>query len=252
MEPWTYEELFKVNSSLTRRLDVDELAKRYALADGIPRAVLSANVNIPKQICDAIRKLSGDELTKVLADIDKGLMTTADTEISHKVCQMVPRKGRAECALIPAGIFAARHIRAMASLSEDSGFEALFKSLGMIKNAGVFEGHTFEACVHMALEIGRSDVVTDGMLLSSNAPDFLNMWKGSRQCFSIINALYDKSELDGLLSSAPNSYWRASKSNFPAIDGIFLRRAGERACFHFLKVTTNREGKDCNVSNYSL
>ena len=52
---------------------------------------------------------------------------------------------------MPAGMFAAYHIQAMIEVSGDKDFRELFDTLGMVKTAGPFAGHTFEAYVHFLM-----------------------------------------------------------------------------------------------------
>lgn len=264
MEPWRFEEMLQVNCASNRPLGEEELKKRCALAGGVPRAALGVTVNIPKEICFEVRNLRGSSLAKVIHDVETGLERAIDTQMSHKVCQVVPRSGRAECVSIPAGMFAACHIRAMASVNEERGIQDLLRSLGMTKNAGVFAGHTLEASVHLAVERMHDNAMTDAVLLSPDAPELLNVWKGlnawkglnvwkgSIRYVSQTRAFYDKSDLDGLLKSAPNTYWKAAQRKFAAIDGFFLQEEQGGVCIHFLRVATNEEGQNYKVNDLYL
>lgn len=120
----------------------------------------------------------------------------------------------------------------------------------MLNNVGPFAGHTFEAYMHMVLEKGREGM-TDASFLSPDAPDALNMWK-KRATWSQIRPFRGRSELDGQLMKAPNSYWKAAEHNFAAIDGLRLSGDTEPACIHFLQITTNKNGKDGKVGNRYL
>eukprot|EP00172_Hildenbrandia_rubra_P000722 Plantae.Rhodophyta-Hildenbrandia_rubra.ctg13971.p1 GENE.Plantae.Rhodophyta-Hildenbrandia_rubra.ctg13971~~Plantae.Rhodophyta-Hildenbrandia_rubra.ctg13971.p1 ORF type:complete len:262 (-),score=25.25 Plantae.Rhodophyta-Hildenbrandia_rubra.ctg13971:1728-2513(-) len=146
-------------------------------------------------------------------------------------------------------MFATYHIRAMTAIRRD--FQALFEAVGMVENAGPFVGHTFEAYVHMVIETGCEGVMTDAVLFSSGAPDSLKVWKNNTK-FSQIGSFRNKLEFDGLLTSAPNSYWKASKPNFTGIDGVILSEDADKVYVHFLQITTSKAGNEHKVRSASL
>lgn len=252
VEPWRFRELAQLNCSLSSSLSHEELQKRCALVGGAPRTFFSAHSIVVKGICAAARNLKSSDVKRVLSDAQEGFARSADAAVSRKVCQMAPINERAECRVIPAGMLAACRIRAMAAIRQDSDFQDLFIALGMVKSAGPFAGRAFEAYARMIAETGHKGAIADSAFLSSNAPNCHSAWKKDATKWLQIKSFRGSSELEGQLKISPNSYWKAAKPDFPAIDGLILSEDADRARMHFLQITTSKSGKSSAVSSKSL
>eukprot|EP00172_Hildenbrandia_rubra_P003021 Plantae.Rhodophyta-Hildenbrandia_rubra.ctg439.p2 GENE.Plantae.Rhodophyta-Hildenbrandia_rubra.ctg439~~Plantae.Rhodophyta-Hildenbrandia_rubra.ctg439.p2 ORF type:complete len:425 (+),score=65.91 Plantae.Rhodophyta-Hildenbrandia_rubra.ctg439:868-2142(+) len=253
MEPWRFGEIVKVNNAQGIPVHSEELQKRYALVGGIPRSIFSVNTNIARDICITVLLTYGDDVRKVLWDIGAGLGLTEKTQRSHQVGQLAPRKGRRDRTAIPAGLFAAYYIRAIASLSDDTEFQSLFRTLGMVKDSGHFAGDKYKSYLRMVVrEIGHNIVtMTGSTILSRHKLGCPNVWKDRMAYWSRSSRTYKTiSELDGQLESAPHSYWKPAKPNLSAIDGLVLQvdeedRLDEMEKFgsiQFIKVSTDQTG----------
>ena len=70
-----------------------------------------------------MRKVSRKNVRKVQEDAIEGMSTAADSSVSHSICHIVPDDDRRRFLPIPAGMFAACHIQAMAEMNNDEDFQ---------------------------------------------------------------------------------------------------------------------------------
>ena len=155
---------------------------------------------------------------------------------------------------MPAGMFAAYHIQAMIEMNNDKEFRELFKTLGMVKTAGTLAGHAFEAYVHLMVERGAKNAAAGFRFLTPNpgVPESLNMWAGEQLEGQSFRSFHRADELDGAAKRAKASYWKATRHNFPSIDGFAVRDDEEGLCVHLLQVTMSERGKNGTVSAKDL
>ena len=138
-------------------------------------------------------------------------------------------------------------------MNDDDDFLNLFKTLGMVNTAGPFAGHTFEAYVHLMVERGNTGSVEYRHLPpDSKVPESLNIWAGEQLEEQVFRAFRRTDELDEAAKRTGNSYWKATKHNFPSIDGFAVRENEKGLCVHFIQVTMNKLGKSEKVSNKDL
>ena len=256
MEPWSYEELRHGNRLLKSPLDERALSRRYALVGGIPKWALdrSEHFHIVIEVCSAVRRASTRIVRKAWEDAVGGLIAATESSIlGHKIYQIAPEEDRTSCSPIPAGVFATYHIQAMIEMSDDEDFRTFFRELGMIKVAGPFAGHVFEAYAHLVIERGATALVGFRLLTPNpSVPKSLNIWTGEYSEGQLFHGFHRAEELDEAATKATNSYWEATGHNFPSIDGFAVRENEEGLCVHFILVATNKKGKSRKMSYKDL
>ena len=86
------------------------------------------------------------------------------------------------------------------------------------------------------VERGAWDAVDFRFLTpNSDVPKSLNIWGGEQLEGQSFRSFNRADELDEAAKRAKNSYWRATKHNFPSIDGFAVRENEEGLCVHLFR-----------------